>query len=270
MRAGVKPIRMRGGAGVGDSIYLRPIAEHFAASGMGVTVLSDYPDIFIGAAGVHVEPFTRQGVTVLAHYATRRESAFTQFEDMCRAAQIEPVPLRFDWPVRNATLTAEAARRARGRPIVIVHGGREPFGRTDGLGLRMVPDRGAFDAALAALRGCFTVGIGKADRIYDIPVEWDLHGQTTVSDLLDLGHAADGVLAQCSFAVPLAEVFDKPLLTVWSAAGIAAPGIIGQVTPQKILHKATSTYVMDSWRPEEITAFAATRFRTAMNEALVA
>jgi hypothetical protein len=249
--ARIGAVRMRSGFGLGDAIYLRPIAEHFVRGGADVTVMSEHPEVFIGA-GVEVQPFTRQGINVMAHYSLSRASPYTQFEDMCRAAAIPTVPLAFHWEARNQALVNDVETRAAGRPVVLVHGGREPFGRTDGLGLQMVPERAAFDAALACVGDCLTVGIGKADPIYRLPVELDLHGKTSVSDLLDLALTSSGVIGQCSFAVPLAEVFDKPLLTVWAGR---PPGhhVLRQITPKKILHKRSSSYVMDTWDVGAIT-----------------
>jgi hypothetical protein len=256
--ARIGAVRMRSGFGLGDAIYLRPIAEHFVRGGADVTVMSEHPEVFIGA-GVEVQPFTRQGINVMAHYSLSRASPYTQFEDMCRAAGIATVPLAFHWDVRNQRLVDEVSALAEGRPIVIVHGGREPFGRTDGLGLSMVPDRAAFDAVLACMGDCLTVGVGKADQIYTLSVDLDLHGKTSVPDLLDLATISNGVIGQCSFAVPLAEVFDKPLLTVWAGNPSGHP-VLRQITPKKILHKRSSSYVIDTWDAGAIT-HGALKFR---------
>jgi hypothetical protein len=69
-----------------------------------------------------------------------------------------------------------------------------------------------------------------------------------VRDLLDVASVADGFLGYCSFMVPLAESFSKPALFVWSHRGLRAPqAYVRQITPQKILHRDTSHFVMDDW-----------------------
>lgn len=248
--------RIRGGRGLGDSLYIRPIAEHFVRQGRRVTVLSDYPDVFIGA-GVKVEAFNRNDANIVAHYVSRKTKPGTnQWQDVCMSAGVS-VPLRFDWTVRNTALVAALKQKAAGRPIIVVHGGRAPMGRTDGFGRDLLPAKAAFDAALAALHGCFTVQIGNAPQIYPLAAELSLNGSTSVADLLDIGSVCDGVVAQCSFAVPLAEVFDKPLLAIWSSRAAKSNTLfICQTTPEKVLSAPKDRFVMDDWPAERVAELA--------------
>lgn len=247
--------RIRGGSGLGDSVYLRPIVDRLIRNGDRVTVMSYFPDVFIDS-GAHVEPFNRVSINVLAHYAgDRANQKSTQFADMLRSAQMsEDIPLRFEWTVRNPGLVDRVRTSAGGRPIIVVHGGRPPFGRSDGLGAEILPQRTAFIAALGGLvDDCFTVRIGKGPKTYDLPSHLDLYDQTSVSDLLDLIKIADGVVTQCGYPIPMAECFDTPLLAVWSDRGLASANpVIASVTPAKILSKDSSKFVMDAWAPAHI------------------
>lgn len=249
-------IRIRSGAGLGDSLYLRPLAERLVRE-HEVIALSDYPDVFLGSAA-RVEPFTRSLPCIAAHYTHAMEQQDrTQYDDMVLTAGLRDVPLHFAWGVRDPRLVAELRERAAGRPIVLVHGGCVAMQRKDGFSADMLPERGAFVDALAALHDCYRVGIGKAERLYDLPLDEDLHGKTAIADLLDIAWACDGILAQCSFCVPLAEVFDKPLLAVWAAKGLVSSNpYIRNVTPRKVLSKASSTFMLDDWGPERIAAAA--------------
>jgi hypothetical protein len=247
-------MRIRGGSGLGDSIYLRPIAEHFVRAGKRVAVKTFYPDVFIGS-GVSIETFDKKSVDVVAHYAAyRKDQQSTQFADMLRCAKIgADVPLRFDWPVRNRRLVADLLEAAEGYPIVLVHGGRPPFGRTDGVGREILPRREAFETVLGAFADCYTVRIGKGEQIYRLPADLDLVDKTSVSDLLDIATVCTGMVTQCGFPIPMAECFDKPVLAVWSARGlVSVQPIVGLVTPAKILSKATSRHVMDDAPREEL------------------
>jgi len=254
-------MRIRGGSGLGDSIYLRPIVEHLICNGEIVTVLSDYPGVFIGAA-VEVEPFGRERIDVLAHYvAGKNDPTTTQWQDVCRSAGVS-VALRFDWTVQNQPLLESLVTKAAGRPIILVHGGRAPMGRTDGFGAELLPEREAFEAVLGVLAECFLVRVGKAAQLYPLRADVDLNGSTSVSDLLDIASVCEGVVAQCSFAVPLAEVFDKPLLAVWAARGLSAGRhqYIKSITPRKVLSGPKSRFVIDGWPTEKIQE-AARAFR---------
>jgi hypothetical protein len=252
---------MRGGSGLGDSIYLRPLVDHFVRSGERVTVCSDHPDVFAGS-GARVEAFGRNNINVLGHYVAGKQNPNTnQWQDICASAGVgADVALRFEWTVRNAVLVDTVIRAAARQPIILVHGGRTPMGRTDGFGLELLPDRLAFDAALSMLHGCYLVRIGKGGNLYPLKVSADLCDRTSVSDLLDLASICHGVIAQCSFAIPLAEAFDKPLLTVWAANGMSEyrHPYIRSITPRKVLSKPSSQFIVDDWPVTKIVEAAFT------------
>src|SRR6185436_3336954 len=105
----MKALRIRSGSGLGDSLYLRPVAEWWARNGgRPVEALSFYPDVFRGAAGVRVAQFERENVDIVAHYSPRkREPGTSQWQDVCRAAGIRvPLPLSFRWSVTNGDLVS--------------------------------------------------------------------------------------------------------------------------------------------------------------------
>ena len=254
-------IRVRSGAGLGDSIYLRVVAERLARE-QAVTALTDYPDVFFGSE-VKTEPFTRALPCIAAHYPASMEvQGETQFASMLRTAGLPPdVPLRFTWNIRNVDLVRHLRAGADGLPIVLVHGGCTAMQRKDNFSADMLPRQSAFETALGALRGCYRVGIGKAERLYNLPLDEDLHGKTSVADLLDIAYACGGILAQCSFCVPLAEVFDKPLLAVWAAKGLVSSNpYIRHITSQKVLTKSTSSFAMDDWSDDNIVEETELRF----------
>jgi len=251
-------IRIRSGRGLGDSIYLRAIVDHLVGTGDRVTALSDYPDVFAGS-GAKIEAFTREGTVRVAHYTeSMGDQSLTQWVAMLRRAGFGPhVPLLIKWQVQNAALVERVRAQAAGRPLILVHGGRVPMERTDGYGADLIPRREAFDCALAALDHCYRVRIGRAPHLYPLAVDADLNGSTSVADLLDLGSVCAGIVAQCSFAVPLAEVFDRPLLAIWAAAGLKSPTTyLRGITPRKVLTKATSRFVLDDWPEQKITEAA--------------
>lgn len=237
--------RIRGGSGLGDSLYLRPIVEALLARGEQITALTNYGDIFAGT-DARVERYRRDPVDMIAHYVGGKRNPNTNiWQDITAAARIE-APLEFRWTRVNEELCRSVRQRAGGRPVILVHGGREPMGRRDHYGRELLPEEGAFRAALRGLEGCFTVRVGRDDELYRLPSSLDLFGKTSVSDLMDLAQLCDGVIGQCSFAIPLAEGFNKPALFVWAARGLcSANPFISTVTPVKMLSKPTSLAVMD-------------------------
>lgn len=255
--------RIRGGSGLGDAIYLRPICEHLARERGSVTVMTNFADVFLDS-GVAVEPFRRDRVEMIAHYVGGKHNpGTTLWQDMCAHAGVT-TPLRFDWKTRNRRLIRNLEQDAAGRPILLVHGGREPMGRRDKFGIELLPFEGAFNATIAAVGECFKVRIGRGDQLYPVTCDLDLTNQTSVADVLDIAQAAAGVVSMCGFPVPLAEALDKPALFIWSSRGLlSAHQFIKTVTPGKILSKGSSRYVIDD-QPVEQLQEAARDFRASL------
>lgn len=245
--------RIRGGSGLGDAIYQRPIAEYFVRAGEQVVVCSDHAGVFEGS-GAEVQPFRRDNIDVLAHYVGGKNDTRTnQWQDVCASAGVV-TPLSFSWSIKNTAMTEDFRTMAAGKPVVLVHGGRAPMARTDGFGAELLPSRQAFDTVLDALQDCFLIEVGKGTELYPLRADIDLNGRTTVADLFDIAWMCDAVVGQCSFVIPLAECFDKPLLAVWAAHGMEATRhpYVRSITPQKILSKPSSAFVVDDWQADRI------------------
>jgi hypothetical protein len=249
-------ISIRGGAGIGDALYLQSVARHFVETGEKVEACCDWPDVFRMLAGeVKVSPFRRKPIDRLAHYASRRGVVgTTQFEDCCIQAGIrEKVDLRLDWQLVNAGLVEML--RSSGKPVVVVQMPRAPFGRVDGFGKELLPDCRRIQEAIDYMDGRATVvQVGKGVPWFRFSrIDIDLVDRTSARDLIDIGCAADAFLGYCSFIVPLAESFSKPALLVWSRAGLNSPHeVVRTIKPQKILHRPSSRWVMDDCTLEQL------------------
>lgn len=258
--AGQKAVSIRGGSGLGDAIYLQAIARHLTRQGHRLEVCCDHRDVFLPLAdAVTLSPFRRAPIDRLAHYAAlRHRSGTTQFEDGCIQAGIrEKVELRIDWKPRNLSLVEHL--RGASKPVIVLQQARAPFGRSDGFGLEFAPDWRVIQKVIDRIGSrCFFVQIGKGTAFHRYSgIDLDLTDRTSVADLLDIGFAADGFLGQCSFIIPLAESFVKPALLVWSRKGLQSPKlVIRQMTPQKILHRPSSRYVIDDFPDNEINRAA--------------
>jgi hypothetical protein len=249
-------ISIRGGAGIGDALYLQSVARHFVEKGEAIEACCDWPDVFRPLAGkVKVSPFRRKPIDRLAHYSARRAIAgTTQFEDCCIQAGIrDRVDLRLDWQIVNVGLVEML--RATGKPIVVVQLPRAPFGRTDGFGKELLPDCRRIQDAIDRLSGrAFLVQVGKGAPWFQFEgIDLDLVDRTSVAEMIDIGLAADAFLGYVSFIVPLAESFSKPALLVWSRAGLnSRHEVIRTIQPQKILHGPLSRWVMDDCSSEHL------------------
>ncbi len=248
---------IRCGRGLGDSIYLQSVVRHLInRDGEPLKVRSDWPDVFAPLGDmVEVTPFTRLGVDILAHYATRKKiEGTTQFRDCCINAGIaEPVELRLDWAIRKTDLTDQLL--SFGKPIVCIQLPRAPMGRTDGFGLELLPDCRVIQKIIDGLRGRATiVQVGAGTPLFDfVGIDIDLSNKTTVKELIDVAAIANGFAGYCSFILALAESLHKPTMMVWARAGLNSKDLyVRQITPKKIIEHATTRYVIDDCTHQEL------------------
>lgn len=256
---------LRGGRGLGDSIYLQSIAHFLTRSDQErLCVATDYPALFeqMGRR-IKTIPFTRQGVTIVAHYVARKQIYGTsQFTDMCMQAGLHAgsVALHLDWKCTDEARIAEV--KARGRPYVCVQLPRAPMGRIDGFGAELLPDCNAIQKALDAIGQHATlVQIGAGRPLFEFTgIDLDLADKTTISQLVDIVQGSAGVVGYPSFIVPLAESLERRSLLFWSRAGLRSPTpFISSICPQKIVHKTgLATVVKDNATDQEIIHAART------------
>jgi len=228
---------IRSGYGIGDNLYLHPIARAFAEKEQ-IVVNTDYPDIFSGL-NVKVRPFSRQA-NIHAVYTTRKASSDSQYVDMCKHAKLGKIPeLKIDRPIRNQVTVDKLLSKADGRPICLLQAPRGAFGRNDGFGAELVPDYLVLAQAVKLLRErYYVVQVGAVNPTFSIPVDRDIVGQTTISDLLDVAQSAALFVGQCSNIIPLAEVFDKRVWVLFSERGFKSKNtFVSRVTPAKVFHK---------------------------------
>ncbi len=240
---------IRCGRGLGDSLYLQAVVRHLLLhGGLRMRVASDWPDVFRPLGDrVEVIPFTRR-VDIAAHYVARKAiEGTTQFEDCCiRAGIREPAELRLDWTITNEGLAAKV--RKLPRPALVVQLPRTPMGRTDGFGRNLLPDCRALQVLIEQHRDTHSiVQIGAGQPLFRLAgIDLDLANRTTVAETIDVAAVADRMLGYVSYMVPLAESLDKSAVFVWSARGLQdARPFIRQITPKKVLHKASSRAVID-------------------------
>lgn len=256
-RASQRLTTIRGGRGIGDALYLQSIVRHLTENGRRLQVCTDWPDIFrpLGET-VSLQPFRRSDVEMVSHYTTRKTVGGTdQFQDCCiNAGVLVAVDLRLDWKTVNPSVLCEI-RNPQQLPIVVVQMPREPFGRSDGYGLDLLPDFRRIQDAIEVLSGrALLIQVGAGKPLFKFEgIDLDLSNRTSVCDLLDIASLASGFLGYCSFIVPLAESFSKPALLVWSRRGLQSRNeYIRTITTKKILHRASSRAVVDDCTDTEM------------------
>jgi hypothetical protein len=235
---------IRSGRGIGDNIYLQSIVRHLTNGGERLEVCTDWPDLFRPLGDkVKISPHRRSSIDIVAHYTERKTTPGTdQFQDCCLSAGISGrIDLRLDWSPGGAVIRTN-------RPIILVQMPREPFGRSDGYGLELLPDYRRVQEIIDLIRGKVTIVlVGKGTPLFELQgIDADLTNKTTIPTLLDLASQAVGFVGFCSFFVPLAEALSKPALFVWSRRGLMSrEPYLRSITPKKIFHRASSKAIND-------------------------
>jgi hypothetical protein len=224
--------RVRGGAGIGDGLYVHAICRYLISKGVSLEVATRYYELF-QYLPVKIAPFSRQNIDYLAHYVSRKGiPGTTQFQDACLASRInEPVDLKMDWPKKKTYKTD--------KPVVCVSMIRPPMDRTDGAGMEILPPYSVMQDVIDILKPhCYIVQIGKGKSLYKLRgIDLDLSNATSVTGMIDAVNGCDAVFGYCSYLLPLAECLDKPGLFVWGDVSKSKFNYVRNIIPEKIIHK---------------------------------
>jgi len=246
--------KIRCGKGLGDALYLQSVVRHLVEQGIELDVCCDWNDVFIPLKDkITISRFTRDNINIVAHYSLRKAYESKQFDDCCIQAGIkEKVDLRLDWKIQDKRFVKTLNRN---KPIALILIYRNPMDRADGFAKDLLPDFEVMQSIINRLKQKYTLvlcGSGASLEHYQC-IDIDLSNKTSVSQLIDVASVSDMLFGYCSFFVPLAESLNKKALFVWSRAGLKSDNIyIKRITPEKILYKPTSSYVIDNWDNKRI------------------
>jgi len=266
-------IVIRSGAGLGDSLYLQAVVRHMLLTrDVGkIEARTYFPEVFLPFGNrVITSAFDRRGCSHIAHYSLRKKEVTDQFRDCCIQAGIrESVDLVLDWNPVNEELVRTLRRYAGAKPIIFVGLPRLPMDRSDGYGAELSPDFTVIQRIINEIKGeAVLVQVGKGKPLFEFAgLDFNLANETSVSEAIDVGYAADGFLGYVSFLVPLAESFSKPGLYVWARRGLASrTEYVRLITPDKVLHRRSSAAIFDDAAEAEIKYAARALLDAARNQ----
>jgi len=240
---------LRGNSGLGDAIYLRPVAEILKKTISGLTVTTPYVDVFRNS-GISVIPFRKDKTDLCVSAGSRKKEPTTQFQDICILAGIpKETELKINWGVFNPALVEQVKSGAQGKPIMLVKSSYMPFGRRDDFGKDLMPDYQKMDNFLGEIgKSYFKVLIGAKDRQYYFfkNIDMDLWSKTTIADLFDVANIADCAVTQVGYTVPMMESFNKKVMIVFSDKGLKSKEeYLRLILPHKLINKKTTSFFTD-------------------------
>lgn len=235
-------LTIRGGGGFGDALYVHMITRYLIQNGKKVTVCSDFPEIF-QYLDCLVVPHRKVDVDIVAHYTERKYSTdgTKQFDDVCIRAGLDQSDVEYALKWRKKPI--------HNKPYIVVESYREPMGRTDGFASELLPNRLVYQEIINRLSSFYKIvliGRGNLKDRFD-NIDFDMTNELSVTSTINIVAHAEAVFGYCSYLVPLAESFNVPAFFLWSKAGLKSQKqFISSITPEKILSKPTSHFMIDN------------------------
>jgi len=230
---------IRGASGLGDSIYLYPVAKYFLDHNYKVSVASKYPELFDTldiTVRKNYKDFDK--INVKCNYCRRKKDLNTsQFEDTVILAEIrEKIKLEIDFDRSKSNIIASS-------------GITQPYVITSGLYSVDIPpyvkpacNYTFFNSFIQKIRHNYkVVVIGDVSNVAPDPVDYDLRGKTNIYDLLSLVDQSSFVFSQCGFLLPMGEALNKVVFSVLPhEIRTSSNWFVKSITPKKVCTKETS------------------------------
>ncbi len=244
-------IAIKGASGLGDSIYLVPIAKHYSTDYDQINIMTNYPMLFEHLPKVkcykHEKlnyiriPGGQIPINQRFTYGARKYTPGTsQYTDYLMFGNVDTnIPLEMDWAVRSTELIGNIKKNAMGDKICILSAPYVPFGRVDEWGaiLRIKPD--IMQAIVDKYKNdIYFVQVGNEFALHRIKgVQLDLISKTSVADLLDLVSICDIGLSQIGNLLPLCECLNKKNFLIFSQDAMQSENrFCAAITPDKTVH----------------------------------
>jgi hypothetical protein len=256
-------ICIKGASGLGDTVYLYPIAKHFSTKYDTVHLMSNYPEIFESIPNVichkHLklnyvpivegDKVRKKEVDIRFTYGPRKHKIGTsQYEDMYLWAienfniNFPKLELEIPWEIKNKELISTVrmiANKRSERKIAVVAAPYQPFGREDKFGdeIKIKPEMIQYICDDLKEMGYLVIVVGNEYALYEPICEYNLIGSTTVSDLFDLVSVADLTVTQIGNLLPISEVLGKKNITIFSEnIPNCDHKFLKAITPDKCVH----------------------------------
>ena len=251
---------IRGPSGLGDAIYVNPIAQAFSRMYDKVLVRTKYPEVFKYCKKVETVPFKKGGADKEFNYGGKRreDQSTSQWQDLLITSGLSMnTPYVIEWRLTNRQLEKMINDNAENKKILIMSSPHVPFARLDKFGLELIPNWKKFIPLLeyAKDNGYFIIQAGKGKCLWDYGklIDIDLTNKTTVCDIMDLGIIGDVFLGQPGFIVPLAEGNGKNLYLIFSRRGLNCnTEFLKNITGKKVCSTRRGFWGVDDFTDEKL------------------
>lgn len=242
-------VRLRGGGGVGDSIYVYPIANYFSKKNIDVEVLTDFPMFYrnIKNCKTRSRNIIPPG-TVNCRYGERYPIQTTNiWEDtlITSGLQDKNIDLKINYDRTKYKFDFETDKK-----IVLIKSPTYSMKRQKPETERIIPNPKYFQTIINEFKDqCYFIKCGLVNG-YKTTLnnfDLDLSGYNDLIKILALVDISDIVLCQSSFFVSMAEGLDGKLMIGFNRQGMDTKyKFFHYITPKKVIcKKNTTNYFID-------------------------
>jgi hypothetical protein len=237
---------IRSGSGLGDAIYINSVVQELLKEHSNIILRTKYPGVF-ASLPIRTKEFTKGGENLAFNYggSLRRRKTSNIYEDLLQAAGLPmDTEMGTAWEYIPSKISDQVLE-VFGK-MAFISSPHVPFGRNDGRGDKMIPNWKKFQPLIDRCKelGYYTVMAGSGKLMHEFKnIDLNLHSQTSVHDIMNIGQMSDLFIGQCGFVIPLGEGFKKPTFTILARAGLDDKDdwFINNVTLTKILSRLGTT-----------------------------
>jgi hypothetical protein len=222
---------IHGASGLGDAVYLYPIAKRLLDEGHDVTILTNYPTIY-ETLKCKTAPFDKTKGESYSYVNRKHIPETDQYIDMCINAEMYPnyPPLTMDY---------QSKALYHYEPIAVVVAPCVPFGQSYRPDYECImPNVKAMDDYIETLKRDYTIiQVGK-NPIIKLYSDVDLTGNTTLDEYINLLFNADLIVSQVGNALSFAEAFNNKATIFFPLnARNSDNQFLRTITAEKVIHK---------------------------------
>jgi len=203
---------VKGASGFGDAIYMRVVMEWLLKNRPDKYILlTKYHDVFADLQMETLDLFAKENVDYYCTYIHAKNTMSTQFKDLLFRGHLPEIPFTSDLKNKKPT----------GKTLVI-----SPYPPMNGISsaIDMMPKEEEFNKFIQSYKN----------------VEYIIKKYKFL-ELIDLFNSASLVIGQVGWVVPMAQMLDVPLITIFTKRALNSSNkFISTIQAYKIIEKPTT------------------------------
>ena len=240
-------LKIRGARGLGDAVYLYPIAKHFINQGKIVQVMTQYPVIYNTLNCICIERYKGQP-DIECRYGPRYPNQETNlWEDTLIRAGLQGEKIEFSIEY----ICEHKFDFNTDKKLCLIKTPAYPHYNNNGITACLLPQLNVWQEIINTFKSrCYFIMAGLANS-YEfnlMGIDRDMSDIDNIPKLMKLVDISDIVITPSSYFVSFAEALDKKVLIGFAQTGLDSMiSFYRWCTPKKVITKPnTTSYFIDS------------------------